>query len=164
MNPIAASAEAEHQALARRAAQALQHQPGALLPILHAIQGELGFIPAAVVPVIADELNLSRAEVHGVLSYYHHFRTQPPARHALQICRAEACQAMGADVLAAHAEQRLACAFHETRADGAVSLEPVYCLGLCAQSPALMIDGVLHARVTPEKFDQLLALRTGTGA
>ena len=164
MKPAAAPAEAEHQALAQNAAQALKHQPGALLPILHCIQDELGFIPASVVPVVADALNLSRAEVHGVISYYPHFRTRPPARHAVRICRAEACQAMGADALAAHAEQRLACAFHETRADGAVSLEPVYCLGLCAQSPALMIDGELHACVTPEKFDQLLAPHTGTGA
>jgi len=163
MNPAVAPADAERMEQVRRAAQALKQQPGALLPILHSIQDKLGFIPAAAVPVIADELNLSRAEVHGVISYYHHFRTLPPGRHMVQICRAEACQAMGADALAAHAEKRLACAFHETRADGAVSLEPVYCLGLCAQSPALMIDGELHARVTCEKFDQLLS-RTGAGA
>lgn len=164
MNPAAALTEVEQMEVVRRTAQASKHQAGALLPMLHSIQDELGFIPGAAVPLIADELNLSRAEIHGVISYYHHFRTRPPARHMVQICRAEACQAMGADALAAHAEQRLACAFHEASTDGAVSLEPVYCLGLCAQSPALMIDGEPHARVTPEKFDQLLALHTGTGA
>lgn len=156
MNPATLPEVPDYRSVAARAAGALKHMPGALLPILHAIQNELGFIPAAVVPVVADELNLSRAEVHGVISYYHHFRTKPPGRHEVQICRAEACQAMGADALAAHAEKRLGCAFHETRADGAVSLELVYCLGLCAQSPALMINGDLHARVTSEKFDQLL--------
>ena len=164
MNPVTAAAAADHQRVAQRAAQSLKHKPGALLPILHAIQNELGFIPAAVVPVVADELNLSRAEVHGVITYYHHFLTKLPGRHEVQVCRAEACQAMGADALVGHAEKRLGCVLHETRADGAVSLKPVYCLGLCAQSPALMIDGELHARVTPEKFDQLWLTRIAVGA
>jgi len=138
--------------LARHAAER-----GALLPILHELQDAVGFIPPELVPEIAQGLNLSRAEVHGVISYYHFFRSQPPGRHVVQICRAEACQARGAQALLAHAEQRLGCASHHTRADAGVTLEPVYCLGLCASSPAIQIDDKLHARVTPAKFDALVA-------
>jgi len=132
-------------------------QDGALLPILHAVQERLGHVPAAAVPLIAEHLNLSRAEVHGVLSYYHFFRSTPPGRQVLQVCRAEACQSRGAEALLAHAEQRLGCASHSTRADGAVTLEPVYCLGLCAMSPALQLNEQLHARMTPARLDALLA-------
>ena len=102
-------------------------------------------------------LNLSRAEVHGVVTYYHHFRRTPAGRHVVQVCRAEACQACGADELLAQAERIFGCRAHETRSDGAVTLEPVYCLGLCASSPALRIDERLHARVTPDQLDTLLA-------
>lgn len=130
---------------------------GALLPILHELQDALGHVPTSAVPLIAERLKLSRAEVHGVITYYHFFRSQPPGRHIVQICRAEACQARGAEALLAHAERRLGCAAHATRADGAVTLEPVYCLGLCASSPAMQIDDRLHARVTPERFDALAA-------
>jgi formate dehydrogenase subunit gamma len=130
---------------------AQQHRPGALLPILHDIQDALGYIPADAVAQIASALNLSRAEVHGVITFYHHFRTEAPARHTIQICCAEACQSMGAERLVEHAEKKLAGRKH-----GEVALQPVYCLGLCATSPALMIDEELHARVTPEKFDALL--------
>lgn len=139
------------EVLTRRAAE-----PGALLPILHELQDALGFIPADVVPRIAEALNLSRAEVHGVVTYYHHFRSQPAAGRVLQICRAESCQAMGADALIAHAEHKLGCAMHGHSKDGAVTLEPVYCLGLCASSPALMLGDELHARMTPERLDALL--------
>ncbi len=132
-------------------------RPGALLPVLHAVQDALGFVPADFVATIAEALNLSRAEVHGVISYYHFFRSAPPGRHVVQVCRAEACQACGAEALLAHAERALGCALHETRADGAVTLEPVYCLGLCASSPAIQIDDRLHARLTPQRLDQLLA-------
>lgn len=128
-----------------------QSRPGALLPILHAIQDELGYIPPDSVAQIACVLNLSRAEVHGVITFYHHFRTTPPARHTIQICCAEACQSMGAERLVEHAERKLA-----GRKQGEVSLQPVYCLGLCANSPAVMIGEELHARVTPEKFDRLI--------
>jgi formate dehydrogenase subunit gamma len=131
--------------------------PGALLPILHDIQDALGYIPSQVVPDIAHGLNLSRAEVHGVVTYYHHFRDQPAGRCLVQVCRAEACQSMGADALISHAAQRLDCAVHGTSADGDFSLEPAYCLGLCASSPAVMIGNQLHARVTPQSFDQLVA-------
>lgn len=147
------------QVAAQVAALIAQHRarPGPLLPLLHAIQDALGCIPAEAVPAIAQGLNLSRAEVHGVVSYYHHFRSAPPGRHVVQVCRAEACQACGADELFAQAEALLGCAAHETRADGAVTLEPVYCLGLCAMSPAVMVDDRLHGRVTPQTLARLAA-------
>ena len=138
---------------------AAQHQgtPGGLLPALHAVQGTLGHVPDEVVPVLAETFNLSRAEVHGVVTYYHDFRRTPPGRHVVEICRAEACKACGADDLLARAEALLGCISHHTRADGEVTLQPVYCLGLCASSPALRIDDRLHARVTPGRLDALLA-------
>ncbi|WP_459615318.1 formate dehydrogenase subunit gamma [Bordetella sp. 2513F-2] len=144
-----------------RIVDALRHEPGALLPILHAVQDALGCIPPDTVPAIAAGLNLSRAEVHGVITFYPHFRTAPAPAHTLALCRAEACQAMGGEQLAAHARQRLSCDFHGTSGDGAFLLEPVYCLGLCAQSPALMLDGRPHARVTPERLDRLLERAQG---
>ncbi len=138
--------------------------PGALLPVLHAVQDRFGHVPPAVVPRIAKALNLSRAEVHGVISYYHHFRQTPGGRHILRLCRAEACQAVGADALAAHVRHSLAIDFHETSADGVLTLEPAYCLGQCAIGPALLIDDDIHARVTPDRFDRLIAqLREGAG-
>jgi formate dehydrogenase subunit gamma len=135
-----------------------QHQarPGPLLEILHAVQAQLGYVPPAAIPVIAAALNLSRAEVHGVVTFYHYFRDRPPGRHVVQLCRAEACQSMGAVQLAAHARQRLGIDFHATSADGRVSLEAVYCFGNCACAPAVMIDGELHGAVTPQRFDELL--------
>lgn len=131
-------------------------RPGALLPILHAIQDALGYVPDAGVPVVAAALNLSRAEVHGVISFYHFFRTSPPGRHTLYVCRAESCQAMGARELERHVHEKLGIGFHETTADGRFSLEPVYCLGNCACSPAVMIDATVYGRVTSERIDALL--------
>ena len=135
-------------------------RPGALLPILHDVQDALGHIPREVVPQIADGLNLSRAEVHGVVTYYHHFRQDPPGRHVVQVCRAEACLSMGGEALLAHAEHKLACRTHgghgATSADGRYTLTPVFCLGLCASSPAVVIDDKLHARMTPSRFDRLI--------
>jgi formate dehydrogenase subunit gamma len=128
-----------------------QNRPGALLPILHDIQDTLGYVPPDSVSQIASALNLSRAEVHGVITFYHHFRTTPPAKHTIHICCAEACQSMGAEQLVEHAEKKLA-----GRKQADCTLQPVYCLGLCANSPAMMIGEELHARVTPEKFDRLL--------
>lgn len=126
-----------------------QDRPGALLPILHAIQDALCFIPPDSINQIAGALNLSRAEVHGVITFYHYFKTTAPARHQVQICCAEACQSMGSERLMQHAER--------AAADSAeYSVHPVYCLGLCATSPAMMIDDQLHARVTPDKFDRLI--------
>lgn len=132
-------------------------RPGALLPILHDVQHQLGHVPQAALPVIAEALNLSRAEVHGVVTYYHHFRTEPAGQCVVQVCRAESCQSMGSDALMAHVEQRLGCAAHGTSPDGRFTLEPVYCLGLCSSSPAMMVGEKLHARVTPEKFDAVIA-------
>lgn len=135
--------------------------PGALLPVLHGVQDAVGHVPAQAVDDIARELNLSRAEVHGVITYYHHFRSEPPGRQVVQICRAEACKSMGGDALWAHAQLRLGCAAHGTTADGAFTLEPVYCLGLCASSPAVMLGDRLHARVNPAGLDQLLHAARG---
>ncbi len=131
--------------------------PGALLPVLHAIQDELGYVPKEAVPRIAAALNLSHAEVHGVISFYHDFRSHPPGRHVVKLCRAEACQAMGSDALARRLTDRTGAAFGETSADGALTVEPVFCLGNCACSPALSIDGRLHGRVTLERLDALVA-------
>jgi formate dehydrogenase subunit gamma len=135
----------------------LHTQPGPLLLVLHAVQDELGYIPAEAVPLIAEGLNLSRAEVHGVVTFYHYFRHEPAGRHVVQLCRAEACQAMRGEQLEAHARQRLGIDYHQTTADGKFSLEPVYCLGNCACSPAMMIDGQLHGRVSSQRFDELIA-------
>ncbi len=131
-------------------------KPGALLPILHGIQDNIGHIPPEAVPVIASALNLSRAEVHGVISFYHYFRQTPPGRHTIQICQAESCQAMGSVALTAHAKAILKIDFHQTTADQEFSLEPVYCLGNCACSPAAMIDEEVYGRVNSERFEQLL--------
>lgn len=133
-------------------------KPGALLPILHGIQDHLGHIPPDAVLVIAGELNLSRAEVHGVISFYHYFRQTPPGRHTLQICQAESCQAMGGAALTEYAKSLLNIDFHETTADQNFSLEPVYCLGNCACSPAVMLDDDVHGRVTVERLEQLVNL------
>ena len=135
----------------------LKDKPGALWPVLHAIQDALGFVPPSAVPIVADQLNLSRAEVHGVISFYHYFRDTPPGRHTIHLCRAEACQSMGAKNLEAHAKARLGVDFHQTTNNGAFSFEPVYCLGNCACSPAVMIDGELYGRVTADRFDEVVA-------
>jgi formate dehydrogenase subunit gamma len=147
------------RAVVQRIASDLKGRPGPLLEVLHAIQSALGYVPAAAVPVVAEELNLSRAEVHGVVSFYHYFRRSRPGAHTVSLCQAEACQSMGAEALAAHARRRLGIDFHETSANGRFSLEPIYCLGNCACSPAIMIDGRLYGRVTPQRFDELVAER-----
>ena len=149
-NPTAAHASAVEEAIALHAAR-----PGGLLALLHAVQERLGYVPPQVLPRIAQALNISRADVHGVVTFYHDFRTSPPGRHIVKLCRAEACQSMGGDALARHAEARLGTHLHHTRAHG-ITLEPVYCLGGCACSPAMTIDGRLYGRVTPERFDRLM--------
>lgn len=131
----------------------LKDQPGALLPVLHGIQAAVGYVPEEAVPLIACEMNLSRADVHGVVSFYHFFRTRPAGKHVIYLCRAESCQAMGAAKLEQHVKHRLGVDFHETTADGAYTLEPVYCLGNCACSPAMMVDDALKGRMTPANFD-----------
>jgi formate dehydrogenase subunit gamma len=129
---------------------------GALLPLLHAIQAQVGFIPSDAVGDIAKGLNLSRAEVHGVITYYHFFRSEAPGKHVVQICRAESCQSCGANDLLALAEKTLGCKSHHTSASGAVTLESVYCLGMCASSPAIQVDDKLHARVSAERLKKIL--------
>ena len=135
----------------------LKAKPGALLPILHAVQQRYGYIPRAAVPVIAQALNLSRAEVHGVISFYHYFRTSPGGEHTLYVCRAEACQSMGSRELEAYIKEKLGVDYHGTSADGKVTLEPVYCLGNCACSPNVRLDDGVHARMDKHKVDDLLS-------
>jgi formate dehydrogenase subunit gamma len=149
--------ESSSEAEIRRLAEDRASEPGALLPILHAVQDRLGYVPESGVPIIADVLNLSRAEVHGVLTFYHFFRTKPPGKRTLYVCRAEACQSMGSRDLEAYARTKLGVEFHEATADGRFSLEPVYCLGNCACSPAVMVDETVYGRVTPQRLDEILA-------
>ena len=130
--------------------------PEMLVQILVAFVERYNYISEEAIRQIADELNLSRAEVHGVVSFYHDFRTEPPGKHRVKICQAEACQAMGSRELTAHAERSLGISMHQTTDDGAVTLEPVYCLGNCACSPAVMIDEKLYARVDSAKLDRLI--------
>jgi formate dehydrogenase subunit gamma len=134
----------------------LKDKPGALLPILHGIQDELGYIPAESIPAIADALNLSRAEVHGCISFYHYFRDTPPGKITVHLCRAESCQAMGSKVLEEYVKSKLGIDFHETTSDGAITLEPVYCLGLCACSPSMQIGDEVYGRVSAESFDSAI--------
>jgi formate dehydrogenase subunit gamma len=131
-------------------------EEGAMLPILHDLQAAFGFIPEAAIPLVADALNLSRAEVHGVVSFYHDFRHHPPGRHLLKICRAEACQSMGGDAIGARARAKLGVDWGETTRDGRVTLDAIFCLGLCATAPAAMMDGHLAGRLTPSRLDALL--------
>ena len=133
----------------------LATEPGPLLEILHAVQNDIGCIPPDAVPLIAEALNLSRAEVHGVVSFYHHFRAAPPGNIVVRLCRAEACQSMNAHALEQHVKRRLGIGFGETTPDGRVTLESVYCLGNCACAPALMVGTELHGRVTAERVDEL---------
>jgi formate dehydrogenase subunit gamma len=136
--------------------QELQHLPGAVLPILHALQEEFGYVDEAAVPLIADAVNISNAEVHGVISFYHDFRNAAPGRHTLKMCRAEACQSMGCDRVIEHVEKRLGAKLGETTADGSFSLDAVYCLGNCALSPAVMLDGKPYGRFSPQVADFLI--------
>jgi formate dehydrogenase subunit gamma len=129
---------------------------GATLVILHALQEAFGYIPEPAIPMVASALNLSRAEVHGVFTFYHDFRKKPAGRHVLRLCRAEACQAAGGDALAARAETKLGIALWETTADERVTLEPIYCLGLCATAPSAMLDGRLVGRLDEARIDALI--------
>jgi formate dehydrogenase subunit gamma len=136
---------------------ASKQQPGALLPILHALQAEFGFVPEEAVPLVASALNLSRAEVHGVVSFYHDFRRAPPGRRVLKLCRAEACQSMGADTLADETRKMLGIEWGGTSADGRVTLEPVFCLGLCACAPAAMLDDKVVGALDHARLGALIA-------
>lgn len=141
------------QATIQEITDALKDKPGALLPILHSVQDTLGYIPPESVPQIASALSLSRAEVHGVISFYHYFRDTPPGKHTIHLCRAESCQAMGGKQLETHVKAKLGIDFHETTPDGQFSLEPVYCLGNCACSPAMQVDEEIYGRVSEKAFD-----------
>ena len=134
---------------------------GALLPILHAVQSAFGFVPQPSVPLVASHLNLTRAEVHGVVTFYHDFRDKPAGQHVLKICRAEACQSMGCESLVERAEQRLGVSCGNTSGDGRMTLEAIYCLGLCATAPSAMLDGRVVGRLNADKLDKLIA---GAGA
>ena len=138
-----------------------QQMPGALMPLLHAIQDDIGYIPEASYPSIAKALNLSVAEVHGVVSFYHHFRTHAPGKHILQICRAESCQAMGSEALEGYVKKTLGVDYHETTQDGAITLEAIYCLGNCACSPAVMIDDQVCGRVDTDRINEIIAEARG---
>jgi formate dehydrogenase subunit gamma len=133
-----------------------QAQEGAALPILRALQEAFGHVPGAAIPLVAEALNLTRAEIHGIVTFYHDFRAAPPGRHVLKLCRAEACQSMGADDLGHEARQRLRVDWGETAGDGSVTLEPVFCLGLCATAPAAMLDGKLLGRLDRARLGALL--------
>ncbi|MEN9894896.1 MAG: hypothetical protein RIR97_748 [Pseudomonadota bacterium] len=135
----------------------LKSLEGPLLPILHAIQAEFGYVPQESLPLIARELNLSRAEVHGVMTFYHDYRAHPAGRHVVKVCRAEACQSMGGDALADNLKRALGIDWHGTTMDGAITLEAVYCLGLCACAPAAMIDGDVHGRLDAATLMALVA-------
>ena len=130
---------------------------GPLLPILHELQAEFGHVPKESLPVIAEALNLSNAEVHGVVTFYHDFRKEPAGRHVIKLCRAEACQSMGGDAIAARLQALLGIGFHETTKDGSVTLEPVYCLGLCACAPAALVDGEPVGRLDDEALAAIAA-------
>lgn len=153
-----ASTQAPEDVVARTVAVIadLSGLEGPLLPILHGIQEEFGYVPTESLPVIAEALNISKAEAHGVVTFYHDYRRAPAGRHVLKICRAEACQSMGSDAIAARIQQLLGIGFHETAADGSVTLEPVYCLGLCACAPSAMLDGEVIGRLDADKLDEIV--------
>ncbi len=137
--------------------QELKGLEGPLLPILHGVQEEFGHVPKDALPVIAEALNISNAEVHGVVTFYHDYRSHPAGRHVLKVCQAEACQSMGSDAVATKLKQLLGIGFHETSRDGSVTLEPVYCLGLCACAPSAMLDGQVIGRLDDEKLEEIVA-------
>jgi formate dehydrogenase subunit gamma len=149
--------QSEHYLRLEKHIDAHKSLPGGLLPLLHAIQDDIGYVPQEGYEAISKAMNLSVAEVHGVVSFYHHFHTQMPGKNILHICRAESCQAMGSDKLEAHAKSALGVDYHQTSKDGAVTLEPIYCLGNCALSPAVMMNEKVYGRVEKKRLDDLIA-------
>lgn len=147
----------EQQMLIQAHIQAHQHVPGGLMPLLHAIQDDIGYVPETIYPDISKALALSVAEVHGVVSFYHHFRTHPIGKHVLHICRAESCQSMGSEKLEAEVKSRLGVDYHQTTQDGQLTLLPVYCLGNCGCSPAVMLNDEVYGRMNIEKVSELIA-------
>lgn len=157
MMPVASPAKLQEFTLdeATRVVQEFKDQPGALINALHKLQETFGYVDEAAMPMLGKLFNVSRAEVHGVASFYHDFRRSKPGRYTIRVCQAEACQAMGSDALTAEVKQQLGCDFHETTADGLFTLEKVYCLGNCACSPNIMVDKQTYGRVTPASFKAL---------
>lgn len=156
---VMTTSAAEKNEASRRIARIVaehMHLEGPLLPVLHAVQDAVGCIDGDAVATIAKAMNLSRAEVHGVVSFYHLFRDTPPGKQTLYVCRAEACQSMGGNRLAEHARATLGIDFHETTPDGRFSLEPIYCLGNCACAPAVMLDDTLHGRVSATRLNEIV--------
>jgi formate dehydrogenase subunit gamma len=156
MNPTSTGEARTATEVVREIAAAHRTQRGALLPILHAVQEALGCVPAEVIPVLADELNLSRADVHGVVTFYHDFRSQPAGRTVVRVCRAEACQSVGAGRLVEHLRERYGMSLGDTRYDGSVTVEQVFCLGNCALGPAVQVDGRLHGRVDEVRLSAMV--------
>lgn len=154
---------ATQRAAVDAAIAACRELPGALLPLLHKLQEQLGYVPPASIPPIAKALGLSQADVHGVITFYHDFRTAPPGRHVVKLCRAEACQAMGCQRLEQHVQDRLGITFGQTSADGAVTLEAVYCLGNCALSPSALVEGKLVGRLDEARLDAIVATARAQG-
>jgi formate dehydrogenase subunit gamma len=146
----------ETLARAREIIEPMRALEGPLLPMLHAIQDEFGHVPQEILPLLAEILNISRAEVHGVVTFYHDYRREPAGRHVLKLCQAEACQSMGSDRVAARVKKLLGIDFHQTSADDSVTLEPVYCLGLCACAPSAMLDGEVFGRLDDETIGELV--------
>ncbi len=146
----------QHTSRIESIVEAHRKRPGATLPILHDIQAEFGYIPDESIRIVAEGLNLSRAEVFGVVTFYSDFRTAPPGRHVIQVCRGEACQAIGGEALECHAKTKLGVDFHETSSDQAITLEPVFCLGNCGCSPSVRIGNEILGRVDHERFDELV--------
>jgi len=130
---------------------------GGLLPLMHAIQDDIGYVPESIYPQVSKAMALSVAEVHGFVTFYHHFRTHPVGKHVLQVCRAESCQAMGSEKLEAEIKSKLGVDYHETTADGEITLLPVYCLGNCACSPAVMMDEEVYGRVDMAQLEEIVS-------
>lgn len=150
-------AHINHESVVNAALEKHLDMEGSLLPILHEVQDAIGYIPSEAIDMIGKGINRSRAEVHGVVSFYHHFRQHKPGKHIIEVCRSEACQAMGATEVVEDLKSKLGIDFHETTADAQITLEPIYCLGHCACAPALMIDGVPKARISVDQLDGLIA-------
>jgi formate dehydrogenase subunit gamma len=156
--PAAAAAPPEVAAAVQRAVDRHAGEPGPLMELLHEVQAELGCVPRSAVPVLAEALNISRADVYGVITFYRDFREEPAGRRTVRICRAEACQSLGCDELVAHATDTLGVALGETTLDGEVTLDQVFCLGNCALGPSVEVDGRLYGRMSSDRLDQMLAV------
>ncbi len=157
MQPASTQAPADVVPRTQAVIEAMARLEGPLLPILHGVQAEFGFVPTESLPVIAEALNISRAEAHGVVTFYHDYRRAPAGRHVLKLCQAEACQSMGSDKIATMVKSALGIGFHETARDGSVTLEPVYCLGLCACAPAAMLDGEVIGRMDAAAIEEIVS-------